>query len=143
MLGLPVLLARLVRILLLLLTRIAALAGIRLAALLTRLVRILLLLLARLVRIVLILVGIRHCRWLLGCATPVFNRQSHKTFRYAAGSMLVARIVASRNPGSHVALSRHGSEEQWEPTMGRYALLWLIGVPIPILLLIYLFGGLS
>jgi hypothetical protein len=27
--------------------------------------------------------------------------------------------------------------------MGRYALLWLLGVPIPILLLIYLFGGLS
>ena len=26
--------------------------------------------------------------------------------------------------------------------MGRYALLWLLGVPIPILLLIYLFGGL-
>jgi hypothetical protein len=29
-----------------------------------------------------------------------------------------------------------------EFTMGRYALLWLLGVPIPILLLIYLFGGL-
>ena len=32
--------------------------------------------------------------------------------------------------------------EHWERTMGRYALLWLLGVPIPILLLIYLFGGL-
>jgi hypothetical protein len=29
-----------------------------------------------------------------------------------------------------------------EGDMGRYALLWLLGVPIPILLLIYLFGGL-
>jgi hypothetical protein len=29
-----------------------------------------------------------------------------------------------------------------EGNMGRYALLWLLGVPIPILLLIYLFGGL-
>jgi len=29
-----------------------------------------------------------------------------------------------------------------ERDMGRYALLWLLGVPIPILLLIYLFGGL-
>jgi hypothetical protein len=29
-----------------------------------------------------------------------------------------------------------------EGKMGRYALLWLLGVPIPILLLIYLFGGL-
>jgi hypothetical protein len=27
-------------------------------------------------------------------------------------------------------------------TMGRYMLLWLIGVPIPILLLIWAFGGL-
>jgi hypothetical protein len=29
-----------------------------------------------------------------------------------------------------------------EPTMGRYLLLWLIGVPIPILVLIWIFGGL-
>jgi hypothetical protein len=28
-----------------------------------------------------------------------------------------------------------------EDTMGRYALLWLLGVPIPILLLIWAFGG--
>jgi hypothetical protein len=28
-------------------------------------------------------------------------------------------------------------------TMGRYMLLWLLGVPIPILLLIWAFGGLS
>jgi hypothetical protein len=26
--------------------------------------------------------------------------------------------------------------------MGRYLLLWLIGVPVPILVLIWLFGGL-
>jgi hypothetical protein len=29
-----------------------------------------------------------------------------------------------------------------ERTVGRYLLLWLIGVPIPILLLIWAFGGL-
>jgi hypothetical protein len=29
-----------------------------------------------------------------------------------------------------------------EEHMGRYALLWLLGVPIPILLLIWAFGGL-
>jgi hypothetical protein len=28
-------------------------------------------------------------------------------------------------------------------TMGRGALLWLIGIPLPIILLIWLFGGLS
>jgi len=27
--------------------------------------------------------------------------------------------------------------------MGRYALLWMIGVPLPILVLIWLFGGLN
>jgi hypothetical protein len=29
-----------------------------------------------------------------------------------------------------------------EVMMGRYLLLWLLGVPIPILVLIYAFGGL-
>jgi hypothetical protein len=29
-----------------------------------------------------------------------------------------------------------------EPMMGRYLLLWLLGVPIPILVLIWIFGGL-
>jgi hypothetical protein len=29
-----------------------------------------------------------------------------------------------------------------EVAMGRYALLWLLGVPIPILVLIWAFGGL-
>jgi hypothetical protein len=29
-----------------------------------------------------------------------------------------------------------------EATMGRGLLLWLIGIPIPIILLIWLFGGL-
>lgn len=32
--------------------------------------------------------------------------------------------------------------QQEEPTMGRYLLLWLLGVPIPILVLVWLFGGL-
>jgi hypothetical protein len=31
---------------------------------------------------------------------------------------------------------------QEESTMGRYLLLWLLGVPIPILALIWIFGGL-
>jgi len=29
-----------------------------------------------------------------------------------------------------------------ELVMGRYLLLWLLGVPIPILLLVWIFGGL-
>jgi hypothetical protein len=31
---------------------------------------------------------------------------------------------------------------QLRGNMGRYLLLWLLGIPIPILLLIWLFGGL-
>jgi hypothetical protein len=30
-----------------------------------------------------------------------------------------------------------------ETRMGRYMLLWLLGIPIPILLLIWAFGGLN
>lgn len=30
-----------------------------------------------------------------------------------------------------------------EFTMGRYFLLWMLGVPLPILVLIYAFGGLN
>jgi hypothetical protein len=30
-----------------------------------------------------------------------------------------------------------------EFAMGRYVLLWLLGVPIPILVLIWMFGGLN
>jgi hypothetical protein len=38
------------------------------------------------------------------------------------------------------ALSPHLN--RWETVMGRYLLLWLLGIPIPILLLIWVFGGL-
>jgi hypothetical protein len=33
-------------------------------------------------------------------------------------------------------------DSQTEVTMGRGLLLWLIGIPLPIILLIWLFGGL-
>jgi hypothetical protein len=36
-----------------------------------------------------------------------------------------------------------GQRTEWERRMGRYLLLWLLGVPIPILLLIWAFGGLN
>jgi hypothetical protein len=34
------------------------------------------------------------------------------------------------------------NKHQWNSVMGRYALLWMIGVPLPILVLIWFFGGL-
>jgi len=33
--------------------------------------------------------------------------------------------------------------DKGEKEMGRYVLLWLLGVPIPILLLVWMFGGLN
>ena len=32
--------------------------------------------------------------------------------------------------------------QYWEALMGRYLLLWLLGIPLPILLLIWVIGGL-
>jgi hypothetical protein len=32
--------------------------------------------------------------------------------------------------------------QQWELTMGRGLLLWLIGIPLPIILIVWLLGGL-
>jgi hypothetical protein len=43
------------------------------------------------------------------------------------------------NQGSAYALSARSPDGD---EMGRYLLLWLLGVPIPILLLIWAFGGL-
>jgi hypothetical protein len=47
--------------------------------------------------------------------------------------------VGARNQRSVFALS---GGRTLEDAMGRYVLLWLLGVPIPILLLIWAFGGL-
>jgi hypothetical protein len=35
-----------------------------------------------------------------------------------------------------------GHSNAKDDTMGRYALLWLLGIPLPILFLIWIFGGL-
>jgi hypothetical protein len=46
------------------------------------------------------------------------------------------RLELEAPPG--VPCSTNAKEE----TMGRYLLLWLLGIPLPILLLIWVFGGL-
>jgi len=38
---------------------------------------------------------------------------------------------------------RYSADVTLEAEMGRGLLLWLIGIPLPIILLIWLFGGLS
>jgi hypothetical protein len=50
----------------------------------------------------------------------------------------VASVAATKPPKPDVFL--HWLD--WRSTMGRGLLLWLIGIPIPIILLIWLFGGL-
>ncbi|MBR1192358.1 hypothetical protein [Bradyrhizobium sp. AUGA SZCCT0160] len=35
------------------------------------------------------------------------------------------------------------SDDGRRRTMGRYLLLWMLGIPLPILVLIYAFGGLN
>jgi hypothetical protein len=45
--------------------------------------------------------------------------------------------------GTKVPVPRCPAENRMETRMGRYMLLWLLGVPIPILLLIWAFGGLN
>ena len=47
--------------------------------------------------------------------------------------------------GNHSRLPRiypYQPDDGWRRTMGRYLLLWLLGIPLPILVLIYAFGGL-
>jgi len=53
-------------------------------------------------------------------------------------------LPASGHAGTNLlptALSGHSPFHE-EADMGRYMLLWLLGVPIPILVLIWAFGGL-
>jgi hypothetical protein len=45
-------------------------------------------------------------------------------------------------PDNAHGISPLSKRETWEAAMGRYLLLWLLGIPIPILLLIWVFGGL-
>jgi hypothetical protein len=43
-------------------------------------------------------------------------------------------LSATRDVGAH--------HQRMRGIMGRYLLLWLLGIPLPILLLIWVFGGL-
>jgi len=51
----------------------------------------------------------------------------------------IAERAGSGNKPVSTALKAAGRKET---VMGRYLLLWLLGVPIPILVLIWIFGGL-
>jgi hypothetical protein len=40
-------------------------------------------------------------------------------------------------------LPANASVQRWRNKMGKGLLLWLIGIPLPIILVIWLFGGLN
>ena len=50
------------------------------------------------------------------------------------------RQLPEHVPSAHELIRIKPTMEEF--VMGRYLLLWLLGVPIPILVLIYAFGGL-
>ncbi len=45
-------------------------------------------------------------------------------------------------PRMGLLVASHDIDKNWEIVVMRYALLWLLGIPIPVLLLIWMFGGL-
>ena len=60
--------------------------------------------------------------------------------RSAAQPRVSNHVARSGTPASLHALSCIRGDGEFH--MGRYLLLWFLGVPIPILVLIYAFGGL-
>jgi hypothetical protein len=52
------------------------------------------------------------------------------------------RLADRRHVGTVLTRKRYLADEILEVKMGRGLLLWLIGIPIPIILIIWLFGGL-
>jgi hypothetical protein len=111
---------------------LAALTGTRLTLLLlARLLLAALLLLAR------ILIGILiHLN--LSCGLARCGTHHAPNPRQERASCL-RRSFWNRTTPTRVPLSHNGTTEE---IMGRYLLLWLLGIPLPILLLIWVFGGL-
>jgi hypothetical protein len=48
---------------------------------------------------------------------------------------------ACRNHSTPPGIDLHRINDRGSSAMGRYLLLWLLGIPLPILVLIYAFGG--
>jgi hypothetical protein len=69
------------------------------------------------------------------------RRQRHSV---GGGTFFATHGCSSdRKPGSQAAVAPREPHPCMEATMGRGLLLWLIGIPLPIILLIWAFGGLS
>jgi hypothetical protein len=133
-------LARLRRLLLLLAGFLAA------ALLLARLLaeRIALLLLVRALVRILVLV-LTHPVYLQRFWLEVARRLSLRHPSQRDNAPWFASFLSQPHAGTrsvHASSLVNCNELKGATAMGRYALLWMIGVPLPILFLIYVFGGL-
>jgi hypothetical protein len=118
-------------------------ALLRVALLLTALLAALLLLTRLLVRILVLLIHLRSSPTLFLSDREGFapeqtdNAGAERSFR----CVTFGKSELTRNRTRHAGISfkpiRKGGN-----AMGRYLLLWLLGVPLPILVLIWAFGGL-
>jgi hypothetical protein len=55
---------------------------------------------------------------------------------------MLSEVRSLRNYSLPPRIYPHRSNDGGDPIMGRYLLLWMLGIPLPILVLIYAFGGL-
>jgi len=133
------LLAGLLPAALLLLARLLLAAALLLAALLTALLTALLLLTGPLIGILVLVHSISFQRWCEDIAAP----RPRLRQRTGAASVPPVRKRLSWNPAGLCEVFMERTTIKGLTVMGRYALLWLIGVPVPILVLIWLFGGLN
>jgi hypothetical protein len=132
----------------------ATLAGLILALLLlTGLLPAALLLAGLLARLVALLLLVRALVWILVLGHILLLSNGWKFFEAPRPNTPITawRIVSF--PRAVSAIPRgtasadlsslcHGNEQKGATVMGRYLLLWLLGIPLPILFLIWIFGGL-
>jgi hypothetical protein len=135
------------------LTALSALSGpiLLLLLLLARLLALLLLarllallLLARLLALLLLLAGLL---FLVHCDPPRLARRLG--FGAPRPEQVITPASAHSFPqgaaGTHdgtIGATAHSPSHTTEEAMGRYLLLWLLGIPLPLLVLIWLLGGL-
>jgi hypothetical protein len=78
------------------------------------------------------------------------RKTMHESVQRSEARSVPMRAKQFRKPEQRNLRGRHDVvaaswplETNGSNTMARYGLLWLLGVPIPILLLIWMFGGLN
>ncbi len=140
--ALTTLLVALVRIVLLLLARLLLPATLLVLA-----GRIALLVLAALVRVILVLrILVRHCFYLHERPPTPDQRPNRANVPFAGRVPASADNFMELAGGTASGRPRYRADiavKLGRQTMARYGLLWMLGVPIPILLLIWMFGGLN